>query len=284
MRDENDGNWSKTVLTGFGFTEFSVNGLIVHAAPCSSKKHRLFRAFGNHGRALFRCALAHSHKSLIVIRVKILVTEDQTMSGELLASACAQAIPGSRVCNAGDGAAAITAARELIPDLVILDLVLPDCDGLALTKELFAISPSVKIVVLSSHLDEFTLHRVANSRVHGIIHKNEHPAAFLREAIDTVMAGRQYYSPIVQSLRASLRADPAAFNKILSDREQEVLGLIGEGFNDETIAERLGFTARTAKAHRVKLMAKLNMHSTPQLIRYALEKGFARITPRTPGA
>jgi two-component system response regulator NreC len=216
--------------------------------------------------------------------VKILVVEDQTMFGELLADACIQAIPGAQVETAPDGAGAVAAARRIVPRLVILDLVLPDCDGLSLTKDFLAIAPSAKIVVLSSHLDEFTLHRAAHSRVHGIIHKNERPAAFLREAIDTVMSGKQYYSPIVQSLRASLRADPAAFNKILSDREQEVLRLIGEGCNDEAIAGRLGFTARTAKAHRVKLMAKLNMHSTPQLIRYALEKGFARITSRTPGA
>ncbi len=200
------------------------------------------------------------------------------MLRELLALACSQAIPNAAVRAAGDGKTALDECRTLKPDLVILDLVLPDGDGLSFLKDIYAAAPAAKVIVLSSHLDEFTLHRAVAARVHGIIHKNEQPVRVLKDAIGAVMEGRQYFSPLVQSLRASLRANPTAFDKILSSREQEVLGLVGEGLTNEEIAARLGITVSTAKAHRLKLMDKLDMHSTPQLIRYALEKGFTRLS------
>jgi two-component system response regulator NreC len=209
--------------------------------------------------------------------VNVLVLEDQTMVRELLALACAQALPKAHVDAAGTRAAALALAKKSPPDLVLLDLVLPDGDGLDLLPEIFAAAPAAKVIALSSHIDEFTLHRALNSRVHGILDKNEQPVRILREAIAAVLDGRQYISSYVQRLRASVRADPTAFDKILSAREQEVLRLIGEGLNNEQVAARLKISASTAKNHRLNIMAKLDMHSTPQLIRYAIEKGFTRI-------
>lgn len=209
--------------------------------------------------------------------MNVLVLEDQTMVRELLALACAQALPGAHVETAGTAAAALEAARRFPPDLVLLDLVLPDGDGLELVPEIFALAPAARLIALSSHLDEFTLHRALNSRVHGILDKNEQPVRILREAIEAVLAGRQYLSSYVQRLRATVRADPTAFDKILSAREQEVLRLIGEGLANDQVAARLGISASTAKHHRLNIMAKLDLHSTPQLIRYAIEKGFTRI-------
>jgi DNA-binding NarL/FixJ family response regulator len=207
----------------------------------------------------------------------ILIVEDQTMLRELLAFACSQVKGVRTVESAADGKSAVRQCQAHPPELALLDLVLPDGDGLALLPELYAAAPALRVIALSSHLDEFMLHRVAAARVHGVIHKNEQPLRILGEAIAAVMAGRIYHSPIVQTLRASLRADPEAFDKILSDREQETLGLVGGGLTNEQIAERLGVTVYTAKAHRMKLMRKLGLHSTPQLIRYALEKGFTRL-------
>ncbi|HEY0945835.1 MAG TPA: response regulator transcription factor [Opitutaceae bacterium] len=212
--------------------------------------------------------------------MKIVIVEDQTMFRELLVLACAQAMPEARVDAAGDGASALAACRRDRPDLVLLDLVLSDGDGLAFLPHIFEIAPAAKVIALSSHLDEFTVYRASASRVHGIIDKNEQPVRALRDAIAAVLSGRHYLSPLVQNLRASLRADPMAFDKILSEREQEVLGLIGEGLSNDEIAARLAISESTAKQHRLRLMAKLDMHSTPQLIRYALEKGFTRLPQR----
>jgi DNA-binding NarL/FixJ family response regulator len=209
--------------------------------------------------------------------VKILVIEDQTMVRELLVLACAKAMPSARIESAGTARAAESACRQQKPELIILDLVLPDGDGLDLLPKLFAAAPDAKVIALSSHIDEFTLHRALSSRVHAILDKNEQPVKILQEAIEAVLSGKQYLSSVVQRLRASVRADPAAFDKVLSDREQEVLRLIGEGLTNEQIAGRLAISVSTAKHHRLNIMAKLEMHSTPQLIRYAIEKGFTRL-------
>lgn len=199
------------------------------------------------------------------------------MVRELLAIACRQVLPKADVRLAGSAQGALEECAALRPDLVLLDLVLPDGDGLALLPEIFSRAPRVKVIALSSHIDEVTLHRALGSRVHGILDKNEQPIKVLGEAIETVLAGGQYLSSAVQRLRASLRADPNAFDKILSDREQEALRLIGEGLSNEEVAEKLKISASTAKNHRLNIMAKLGIHSTPQLIRYAIEKGFTRV-------
>jgi two-component system response regulator NreC len=209
--------------------------------------------------------------------MSVLVVEDQTMVRELLVLACRQAMPQATVRAAGTGQEALRACREAIPELVILDLVLPDGDGLDFLKQIFAIAPAAKVIALSSHIDEFMLHRALSSRVHGILDKNEQPLRVLHEAIASVLAGQRYLSSLVQQLRASVRADPTAFDKILSEREQEVLRLVGDGLTNEQIAAQLSISVSTAKHHRLNLMAKLDMHSTPQLIRYAIEKGFTRI-------
>jgi len=82
---------------------------------------------------------------------------------------------------------------------------------------------------------------------------------------------------LVRRLKASTREDPAAFDKVLSDREQEVLRLIGEGLTNEQVARRLEISVSTSKHHRLNIMAKLDIHSTVQLIHYAIEKGFTRV-------
>ncbi|MDB6168400.1 MAG: histidine kinase [Verrucomicrobia bacterium] len=207
-----------------------------------------------------------------------LVIEDQTMVRELLVLACSEALPTATINSVGTCEGARSSCRREPPNLVILDLVLPDGDGLDLVPEIFSMAPDVKIIALSSHIDEFTLHRALSSRVHGILDKNEQPVRILREAIETVLAGQRYVSSLVQRLKASAREDPAAFDKILSDREQEVLKLIGEGLTNEQVARRLKISASTAKHHRLNIMAKLDIHSTPQLIHYAIEKGFTRVS------
>lgn len=210
--------------------------------------------------------------------VNTLVVEDQTMVRELLVIACSQALPMAQVRSVGTCRAALASCRNQPPDLVILDLVLPDGDGLDLLPDLLALAPTAKVIALSSHIDEFTVHRALKSRVQGILDKNEQSVRTLGEAITTVLEGRNYFSSLVQRLKTSARNDPVAFDKILSAREQEVLRSIGEGLTNEQIAQRLAISMSTAKHHRLSIMAKLDIHSTPQLIHYAIEKGFTRVS------
>lgn len=209
--------------------------------------------------------------------LKIVVIEDHQLVRDMFIASCRTIVSGATVSGASTGAEGVRLCTQIQPDLVFLDLVLPDGDGIDLMATILSSVPHARVIALTSHSDEFTLHRALKANVHGFIDKNEQPLGLLPEAIATVMAGRPYFSSVVQRVRASLRNDPAAFNKVLSDREQELLPLFGEGLSNEEVAERVKLTAGTVKLHRRNIMSKLGVHSTPQLMRYALEKGFTRI-------
>lgn len=209
--------------------------------------------------------------------MKIIVIEDHQLVRDMLIASCSSIVSGAVVSGASTGATGVALCSTMQPDLVFLDLVLPDSDGIDLVPTILSNVPSARIIALTSHSDEFTLHRALRANVHGFIDKNEQPLGLLAEAIATVMAGRPYFSSVVQRIRAALRHDPAAFNKVLSDREQELLRFFGEGLSNEEVADRVKLTPGTVKLHRRNIMGKLGVHSTPQLMRYALEKGFTRI-------
>jgi DNA-binding NarL/FixJ family response regulator len=199
------------------------------------------------------------------------------MIRELLVWACQSAFKPKVIGQAMDGAGALAECRKVAPDLIILDLELPDGDGLDLLPELRKAAPGARVIALSSHTDDVTVHRVLQSQIEGFVDKNGQPMDILREAVATVMQGRRYLSPVVREVWTRLREEPAAFNKLLSDREQEVLVLIGRGYTNTEIAEQLELRAITVQNHRCNIMAKLGLHSTSHLIRYATEKGFTRL-------
>ena len=209
----------------------------------------------------------------------IVVIEDHTLIREMLVATCASSNPGSRVSGAGNAAQGLEACRREQPDLVFLDLALPDRDGLELLPDLFRACSRCKVIALSSYTDEFTLHRALHSNVHGFVDKNEQPLEVLSEAIATVLKGNRYFSSTALRVKANLRNDPAAFDKLLSDWEQQLLGLLGRGLSNEDIARRESLSAVTVRNHRCRIMAKLGIHSTPELITYAVEKGFVRSGP-----
>ncbi|MDD3180497.1 MAG: response regulator transcription factor [Opitutaceae bacterium] len=209
--------------------------------------------------------------------MKIAVIEDHTLIRDMLMVVCQQAVAGAKVVGAKDAASGLELCRTEKPDLIFLDLALPDRDGLSLLDDLFAVCPTCKVIALSSYTDEFTLHRALNSNVHGFVDKNEQPLEVLGEAIATVMSGQRYFPSVAQRVRASLRNDPGAFDKLLSEWEQLLLGLLGRGLSNAEIAKKTGLSAITVRNHRCRIMAKLGIHSTPELINYATEKGFTRV-------
>ncbi|MEO6568307.1 MAG: response regulator transcription factor, partial [Opitutaceae bacterium] len=214
--------------------------------------------------------------------VKIVIVEDQMMIRDLLVLACQAAFARATVEQAADGAAALERCRAAPPELIILDLELPDGDGLNLMPELRRLAPSAKVIVLSSHTDEVTINRVMQTHVEGFVDKNSQPLEMLREAVQAVMNGRRYQSPVVRKVWEKLRDEPEAFTKILSDREQEILGMVGRGLTNSEIAERVDLRVVTVQNHRCNIMTKLGIHSTSHLIRYANEKGFTRLSTFLP--
>jgi two-component system response regulator NreC len=216
--------------------------------------------------------------------VKIAVIEDHALIRDMLVVACRQAVPGAAVHAAKDAASGLELARSAQPEVILLDLGLPDRDGLDLLGDLAAASGGSRIIALSGYTDEFTLHRALHSNVHGFVDKNEQPLTVLREAIEAVMAGQRYFSSVAQRVRLTLRNDPAAFDKLLSDWEQSLLGLLGRGLSNDAIARQAGLSVVTVRNHRCRIMAKLGIHSTPELINYAIDKGFTRSRPARPPA
>ena len=207
----------------------------------------------------------------------IVVVEDHTLIRDMLVVTCREAIAGSRVHGARDAATGLAVCQAERPDLVFLDLALPDRDGIDLLPDLFKACPDCKVIALSGYTDEFTLHRALKSHVHGFLDKSEQPLESLREAVETVMSGIRYLSPVAQRVRTMLRNDPAAFDKLLSEREQHLLGLFGRGMSNEEIGRKVDLTTVTVRNYRCRIMAKLDIHSTPELISYATEKGFTRL-------
>lgn len=195
---------------------------------------------------------------------------------DLLVKACREAIQGAVVSGARDGESGLALARATRPDVIILDLALPDGDGLDILNDFFEACPGCKIIGISGYTDEFTLHRAMHSKLHGFVDKNEQTVDALADAIRTVMKGERYLSPAVHDTHLSLRNDPASFDKILSEREQSLLGLFGRGLTNEQVAVKVGLSELTVRNHRCRLMAKLDIRTSPELIRYALEKGFTR--------
>ena len=216
--------------------------------------------------------MQHSRNGL-----NILIIEDQTMVRELLVWACHSILNVKSIAQAADACSGLKLCRELNPNLIILDLELPDQDGLEILPELRQIKSGIKVIALSSHTDEVTVHRVIQSNIDGFVDKNAQPVDMLKTAIHTILNDRRYFSPAVKSVWKKLVNESASFNKLLSEREQEILSLIGRGYTNAEIADRVGLRSVTVQNHRCNIMGKLDLHSTSHLIRYAMEKGFTRL-------
>lgn len=205
---------------------------------------------------------------------------------DLLLKACGEALPGSVVLGARDARTGLEICGAHQPDIIILDLALPDRDGLDVLDDLIAACRKTKVIGISGYSDEYTLHRAMHSKLHGFVDKNEQTVEALAEAIHSVLAGKRYLSTAVHAVNLTLRNNPESFDKILSAREQGLLGLFGRGLTNGEVAAEVGLSELTVRNHRCRLMAKLNLRTSPELIRYALEKGFARprsAPPQGPG-
>jgi DNA-binding NarL/FixJ family response regulator len=209
------------------------------------------------------------------VRPKVLILEDQRLVAEFFAVHCAdlglEVLPWCGSCR--EGWAAI---RTHLPDLVLLDISLPDGDGLELAKKVQKEFVQIKILAVSAHRDPWTMLQVQRLCLNGFVDKHEQSPDILTAAIRSVLAGQVYYTPIVGKSSASIRRDPLAFNRVLSDYETRILSMIGESKNDGEIAEILGISPATVQSRRRDIMRKLDIHATPKLINYAIVNGLTR--------
>ncbi len=178
------------------------------------------------------------------------------------------------VGEAGTAAAAITLVRELRPDVVLLDINLPDESGLKVAEAIR--QPGVRLLMLSVHDDREIVRESVRIGAHGYLRKDTTPAD-LRAAIRAVHAGDAWFSPsVARTLAEAIRDQPAAVPESLerlTEREREVLVRIARGLSNKEIAGELGISVRTVESHRDSLMRKTGMKNVAALTRLAIEAG-----------
>lgn len=177
------------------------------------------------------------------------------------------------VGEAADGLEAARLARELQPDVAVLDIGMPLMNGLDAAREILRASPRTKAILLTMHAEDHYVLEALRAGVTGYVLKTK-AAGDLVQAIREVTGGAIYLSPgvsraVVQAYRAKTDLPPDP----LTPRERQVLQLIAEGKRTKEIASLLGVSVKTAESHRTRLMEKLNIHETAGLVRYALQRG-----------
>jgi two-component system response regulator NreC len=186
---------------------------------------------------------------------------------------------GMEVCGeAGDGRSAVDLARETNPDVVVMDLSMPDLNGIEAIRQVTADCPRTKVVALSMHSDRRFVDGALKAGALGYLQKN---CAFteLLQAIRTVMAGQAYLSPgiAVNVVNAYVRNLEETSFPALTAREREVLQLIAEGNSVRSIASVLNVSVKTVECHRQQMMRKLHIDSVAGLTKYAVREGLVSL-------
>lgn len=212
--------------------------------------------------------------------MRILLAEDHEIVREGLRS-LVNAQPDMEVIGeASNGQAAIERARELGPDIIIMDVSMPRMNGLQATGKLKQDFPNIKVLALTRHTDTGFLQQLFRAGASGYVLKQSTSDELMR-AVRAIAAGGNYLDPAITSKvidgyanrKLTLSAETA---DSLTDREEQVLRLIAWGYSNKEIAAKLDISVKTAETHKSNLMKKLNLRSRIDIVRYALLKGWLR--------
>jgi len=177
--------------------------------------------------------------------------------------------------EAENGQTAIQMAQELLPDIVIMDVLMPDLNGIEATQQIIAGVPSVKVVALSMYSERRSV--VSTLKAGASVYLIKDCAAEeLVYAIRAVALGRYYLSPSMNDIQRFENEGTGGFSA-LTVREREVLRLLAEGRSAREIADQLSVSPKTIEMHRSKIMEKLNIHSVAELTKYAISEGITSL-------
>jgi two-component system, NarL family, nitrate/nitrite response regulator NarL len=211
--------------------------------------------------------------------VRVLLVDDHPVVRRGLSSCLALHEQVVVVGEAVDGQEGIRKAKELLPDVVLMDIDMPHLNGLSATEILRRENPNIKVLVLSMHRHPEYVMRILQSGARGYVLKEASPEELLG-AIQTIQSGETFFSPDIARLALNQFVHgpgegphPAQ----LSNREREVLVAIAEGLSNKEIASRLGVGVRTVETHRERIMRKLNIHSIAGLTKFAIAKGLVAL-------
>lgn len=213
------------------------------------------------------------------MRIRVLLVDDHPVFREALAHVLQHESDISVVGQAGDGRVAVDLARDLAPDVVVLDIAMPGLNGVGAAARILARNPEVRVIALSAYSDRHFVTEMFRAGAMGYVVKNAAGTELLR-AIRAVHKGQRYVSPGVAELPAgNPQQAPAAAGSSprveLGRREREVLQLIAEGLRGAEIARRLHIAESTVEVHRRNIMRKLDLHGVAELTRYAIREGLS---------
>jgi two-component system response regulator NreC len=213
--------------------------------------------------------------------IRILLADDHKITRQGLRSLLEKQPDIEVVAEAEEGRTAVRLVRELVPNVVIMDVSMPDLNGMEATRQIVGEFPNVKIIALSMHSDSLFVTEMLRSGASGYLLKD---CAFeeLERAIRTVVADKTYLSPSISGLVVDdylHRLSKADFSdsEVLTDREREVLQLMAEGKSTKQIALRLHISVKTVETHRRQIMNKLDIHTVAELTKYAIRKGLTSL-------
>jgi two-component system NarL family response regulator len=213
--------------------------------------------------------------------IRILLVEDQRVFREALHAFLGNESEITVVGEAANGREALRLVRSLKPDMVLLDVAMPEMNGFETAARIRTRFPGTRILALSAHDDKRYVLGMLNAGVAGYVSKNS-AGKELVQAIRTVAAGRSYLGPelagaVIGGMHDIRTGGGTSELKSLGRREREVLQLLAEGHRSADIAARLSIAVATVMAHRRNLMRKLNLHSVSELTKFALREGLTSL-------
>lgn len=212
------------------------------------------------------------------MKTRVLLADDHTLIRAGLRMVVEAQPDFTVVGEAEDGRSAVELAAKLKPDVVVMDIGMPNLNGIEAARQIRDESPDTQVVMLSMHSDEGYVLRALKAGAKGYLLKDSAEADLAR-AIRAAVAGKAFFSPAVGKvlledyMRKLQRTGAEDSYELLSAREREILQLVAEGKSSKEIANLLNLSVYTVETHRAKVMQKLNLRGIPELILYAVRKG-----------
>lgn len=208
--------------------------------------------------------------------IKVVIADDHVIFRQGLLKLLQSAEDIVVVGEAGDGHKILGLMEKERPDVAILDISMPGSSGLEIIEEIQSKGIVTKVIFLTMHNDPLTAKKAIQSNASGYVLKDD---AFedLLYAIRAVASGGKFISPSISDKILTSRTAKESEDRILTEREREILKLIALGFTNRKIADKLSISVKTVETHRTRILQKLNMHTTADLVRYAIKIGLLEV-------
>lgn len=211
-------------------------------------------------------------------KIRILIADDHGIVRKGLRLQLEQNSDFEVVGEATEGREAVRMAEELLPDVVIMDIAMPNLNGIQATTQLVKKNPQIGVIILSMYSDETYLMRTLAAGAKGYLLKDSADVD-LHRAVEVVAQGKPFFSPAIADtlledyMRQLQQRGLQDSYDLLTEREKEILQLLAEGKSNKDVAGILNLSPNTVETHRTRIMQKLDLHSTADIVLYAVRKG-----------